>query len=356
MSERISNEAVWDICSHTEIIRNNYVRVANLAVKFEEVPDCSMQELGQDRQSLDRSIDALSSRLYSAFYIGRQTEPPVHKQMDQKPSSSADEFEIADFIEQLKDANGRSENWDHGWEIYYLGTDGRVCVKRGDQSRIAWAGTYLLESWQGAGAKIGDRVKLKVFPFIEAPLDSFFHTFGKTLSDQFDDYQMLRFYFNIKRQSAVPLLRFIAQQFNHYAVPYHFKTLADRAVYDRADAAVLYVASRYYSIVASILADLPALLGDGLKSGVPMFTKIWSPGIGVAHDPGNGASFGLHRCRLLASALFDAWLQQKNNEQEKYAFVEKYFDDAGLKLQAPYLNPGQFDIFEQPFFLGGLCR
>ena len=301
-------------------------------------------------------LDTLTGRIYKGFYIrpelGRENQPYSSEWATR--TSDSIQTDIADLVAQLKIANGTHPSWDPGWEIYHFGNDGRAYVKRADQSRIAWAGTYMLDNWMGASAKVGDIVKLKVFPYTEAPLDSFFHTFGATLSDQFDEYKLLRFYFNIESSTVVALLRFLSQQLNHYYVPYHFKALADPATYGRADAAVLYVASCHYQIVAYLLTRLPDILGDGLRSGVPMFTREFARGIGAAQDPGKGASFGMHRCGLVALAFLKANANGIYNCDGKMALIEQCFSDVGIDLNTPYLNSGEFDLFAQPLFVGGV--
>ncbi len=48
----------------------------------------------------------------------------------------------------------------------------------------------------------------------------FYFSFGNALSDQFDDYALLRFYFNVKAEGAADLLHRVSSRFNHYAIPY----------------------------------------------------------------------------------------------------------------------------------------
>jgi hypothetical protein len=48
-----------------------------------------------------------------------------------------------------------------------------------------------------------------------------------------------------------------------------------------------------------------------MRPGTPVFTKFLAPGLGLAEDPGQGDSFGQHRCRLLADAMILAYEQGK---------------------------------------------
>ena len=348
---------VLHVIQSTQIMNSNRVLIAGREMMLDQIPDLPIEECQQNPEVIADGVEALCARLYKIFYI-RQTITDQDGQVsDDKTAVNGETNHVADnLVEQLKAANGTAEAWDPGWEVYHFGSDGRAYVKKADQSRIAWAGTYMLESWMGVGAKIGDTVKLKVFPYTEAPLESFFHTFGASLADQFDEYKLLRFYFNVKVYAVVDLLKFLSQRLNHYKVPYHFKALADPASYDRSDAAVLYVASCHYQIVVSLLSELPMKLGTGLREAVPMLTKAWAPGIGVAQDPGYGASFGMHRCRLIAAALFDAWLKQVDSVEDKLVLVEQVFLKQGHSLDAPYLNSGEFDLFAQTIFTGGVRR
>lgn len=348
MLENQYRRDVLHIIQRTQILSSNRVLIAGSEMLLDQIPDMSIRECQQSPEVVVNVIEALCARLYKIFYIRQTTD---ETKVNEKTNQVED-----NLIEQLKVANGTAEAWDPGWEVYHFGSDGRAYVKRGDQSRIAWAGTYMLENWMGAGAKIGDIVRLKIFPYTQAPLESFFHTFGASLADQFDEYKLLRFYFNVKAYAVVDLLKFLSQQLNHYKVPYHFKALADPASYDRSDAAVLYVASCHYQIVSSLLSELPMKLDNGLRDEVPMLTKAWATGIGVAQDPGHGASFGMHRCRLIAVALFDAWITQVDSVEDKLALVEHGFLKQGLSLDKPYLNSGEFDLFAQSNFKGGVQR
>jgi hypothetical protein len=85
-----------------------------------------------------------------------------------------------------------------------------------------------------------------------------------------------------------------------------------------------------------------------------MFTREFARGIGAAQDPGKGASFGMHRCGLVALALLKANANGIFNCDGKMALIEQCFSDVGIDLNTPYLNSGEFDLFAQPLFVGGV--
>jgi hypothetical protein len=116
----------------------------------------------------------------------------------------------------------------------------------------------------------------------------------------------------------------------------------------------LYVAKRYYSMVATLIKDLRASLGDKLRPATPMFSQVLTDGIGVAEEPGTGESFGMHRCRLVAEGIVDAWLAGQQTQAARHNAVHKRFALNGIDMLTPYLNHRSVNLFATPQFTGGL--
>ena len=91
---------------------------------------------------------------------------------------------------------------------------------------------------------------------------------------------------------------------NAAGFPFQAKVLSDPAAYIRADAGVIYIRRRDFPRVAEIIARVHDSVGQGLHVDVPLFTKQLADGLGIAEDPTDGSSFGEHRCRLVAEALW----------------------------------------------------
>lgn len=254
----------------------------------------------------------------------------------------------------LMQANQTQDRWDPGWSIYHLGGDGRIAIQKGDRSRMAVIGEYASNKAPGMLPQTGDQVNLRVCPGSADMQQGFYFSFGATLSDQFDDCALVRFYFNVEAGGAAELLRAVSSRFNHYAVPYRFKTLSDAALYKRADAAVLYVAKRYFNIAAALLIDLHGRLAVPLRQQTPMFCRTLRPGIGMAEEPGTGESFGMNRCRLVAESIVDAWLGGAESVEARMNAVRKRFDAAGIALERPYLNARSVDMPAEAAFAGGV--
>ena len=284
--------------------------------------------------------EAICASLYSMYYVrDHATEPLLPSQ---------------NLIQALSLANQTQDRWDAGWSIYQQSPDGRIMVQKGERSRTAVVGEYAANKWPGMAPVIGEQVNLRVYPGSADAQQGFYYAFGSHLSDQFDEYELLRFYFNIQAHAAAELLQELTTQLNRYELPFRFKTLIDAAAYRRADAAVLYVAKRYYAIVAALVKDVQASLGNKLRPATPMFSKTFADGVGVAEEPGTGESFGMHRCRLVAEGMVDAWLAGGQDVSARSVAVQKRFAGNGIDLRTPYLNQHSVNLFETTIFTGGV--
>ena len=109
---------------------------------------------------------------------------------------------------------------------------------------------------------------------------------------------------------------------------------------------VLYVARRYFPLTTRIVQDMPEAISGALRAPVPWFARTLQPGIGMAEDPGNSESFGMHRCRLVAEGITDAWRQGDQSQSGRIRAVEARFAMNGMKVDRPHLNAGSVDWFE----------
>jgi len=171
-----------------------------------------------------------------------------------------------------------------------------------------------------------------------------YFVFGETLPDQFDDFDMVRFYFHAHHDASPILVGHMTEHLNRYQVPFHMKCQKYPVNYDRKDACVVYLARRYFDIAAYVVADLPESYTSRLNPTEPLFCKALQPGIGLAEDPRHGQSFGLHRCNLLAEGILDAWKQKRQTGAACLDAVKQRFSVNSLDFDRPYLNPGSIDF------------
>jgi len=176
----------------------------------------------------------------------------------------------------------------------------------------------------------------------------FYFAFGETLADQQDEGRFVRFYWNVRESGILELTRGVTTVLNRFQVSFRFKCLTRAGAYERSDAAVLYVTRRSYPVVAELLPEVYRSVAPSLRKETPLFAKPLAAGLGLAEDPGNDESFGSHRCRLVAEALWEAHAQQQPTVEARLASIQRHFERNGLTLDAPHLNRGSFDVYDWP--------
>jgi HopA1 effector protein family len=281
---------------------------------------------------------AIQSMLYDRAYAHRLGDRRTH------PGGPPEEDPV--FASRLAAANTGRERWDQGWVIRQFGANGRIFVRKGERERTALPGTYQSDGKPGTALQIGTSISLHV------PRESFdaqpgyYFALGETLDELAEQLSLVRFYFNCSAESAVALVAALTSALNRFQVPFQLKTLISPVLYDRTDSAVLYIAARYFCITSRIIKLVCERMAFG--PSVPLFAKRLWPGIAVAVDPGAGESFGLHRCRLAAEGIIDAWRDGREDVSARVAAVAARFAAADLDLTRPYLGPGWVDLFAPP--------
>jgi len=106
-------------------------------------------------------------------------------------------------------------------------------------------------------------------------------------------------------------------------------------LYVRSDAAVLYLDKKHVPVVSILLKSVLAELKDDLNEEIPLFTKKLYKGVGFAEDPGKGMSFGVSRSQVIAEALVEAFLSEK---QDVLAHVLTTLERKGFLIESMYLN------------------
>jgi hypothetical protein len=257
-------------------------------------------------------------------------------------ASVADEAD-ADFIARLSNANQGQPRWDPFWKIYRISQENEIQVQKGDVHRRAVPGEYSFNAGPHVQPREQQLVSLQVLTESVLYQPHFYFCFGEELSDRFDDFHCVRFYFNIESPDAVRLIEFLTRELNRFQIPFRLKCPTSPNGYDRTDAAVLYVASRWLQMTSQIVARLVDVLPN-LASAVPLFTRTLFPGIGFAEDPGEDRSFGETRCGLVAQGICNAWLQTPEPTDDEFlSAIQSEFEASGISLQQPWLNPGSID-------------
>jgi len=248
------------------------------------------------------------------------------------------------FVAVLSQRNESRSRWEAGWVIYAVAPNSQVSLMKGDRQRSAMPGEFISNAPPGAPLQAGGVVTVVAPRESAVAQPGFYFAFGRTLSDVWDESMLLRFYFHATSEIAADLLGYLTRALNRYQVPFRLKTLNHPSLYGRADALVLYLARRYYDVVVRVVRQMPEPIRDALDPSVPLFTREIQRGVGLAEEPGTGESFGMHRCRLTAEGVVNAWTQGDQSTDGRLRAIARQFESAGFDLRRPHLNPGSVDF------------
>jgi hypothetical protein len=279
----------------------------------------------------------LQTRLYGDFYCKGSAAPSEEERLIPRQTPATP------FIAALSAANTGTGAREGGWNV--LGVDGDVVTVERDglRVRVSREDTYVCA---GETLSVG-QVRSVRFPKELLKLSPGFYLALGNEGLVFEPGRVLvRFYFNLRAENAPTLIRRITEQLNGDQIAFRFKVVNNPMQYERCDAGVLYVQRADYQQVLAAVRDILAELGPKLKKATPAFTKVLSPGLGLAEDPGvAGESFGMDRCRLLAEAIVRIHERGASGATDRLKIVDEVFAEAGLALASPHLNPGSTDEY-----------
>ncbi len=249
-----------------------------------------------------------------------------------------------DLTAALSQANSSRDRWESGWTVAQTLASGQVAARRHGKARLFWPGEFMAA---GAPGPLNSGAQITVFWKRESTglQPGFYFAFGEQSSDHQDERNWIRFYWNVRPGGAAALVRAVTAELNRFETPFRFKLLSNSRLYGRSDAAVLYVARRYYRVASQLLERVPKLLGSELQKDTPLFTKLLAPGLSLAEDPNTGESFGMHRCRLMAEAVMAAHSAGQSTSARRLEALTRRFHEEGLSLEAPYLNARSKDDY-----------
>ena len=330
-------EALKDIISQTEIIDDLEVMIKGKMHQFRqhepiEEHNGDLNSFGNNQPLKGASLrfhfqQFLSSLLYANFYCGNSND--LEKQLP--PKKERDEF-----MQTLSEANTTKTGYDYYWQVYNIDQAGNIFVSKNEYVKQLLPNTYVFSNSSIQKPELKTYVHLIRYKEDKNAQPVFYYLFGEKM--QHSTINLSRIYFNITAQGAPLLVNQVSLLFNKYSIPFSFKCLNHSDLYTRNDSAVLYIEKQYLNIASALLNNIIPVIRPYLKPYVPLFTMMIHPGISFAEDPGNGNSFGMHRCTMLAGALMEIRGQKLKNEQEKLDIVHQYLAAHGLQLNHPYLN------------------
>ena len=307
--------------------------------QIEILPPASFRFAGSSfvEADLAAAIQRLSDQLYERSYCRRSGDAPG---VDGATQDSAN------FEAELSRANASRPHWESGWIVRQASAAGVIAAQKHGITRTFWPGEYVTFEGPGLGPVNGAAVDVFFAAESRRMQSGFYFAFGETVADEPDEASLVRFYWNVRANGACDLVARLTCALNRFQVPFRLKILNDPKLYGRADAAVLFASKRHYQITAGIALETQRDLLPHLGLETALLTKPLAHGLGFAEDPGNGESFGMNRCRMLANAIWRAGESGRASLEERVEAIADEFAAQGVDLERPYLNPGSVDQFE----------
>ena len=294
-----------------------------------------------------RAFPSTSSRVYLLFHLQLQLYNDFYRRGFAAPSipeASRPAIASTFFTKELSAANSGAGCWEDGWEVTGV-EDGTVVVRRRDGLSL-WATAEDVRPSSASVVAVHEKVNVRLPKEFLAISPGFYTALSDRELPPYGPPGLVRFYWNLTAEGAIRFMRDTTTKLNVANLPFRLKALNDPTRYNRCDAVVLYAQKSDYEAVREVLEPIHDQFAQYLKNETPGFTKRLAPGLGFAEDPGDGQSFGLNRCRILAGGMLRAHEEgRRRTAGSRLAVVEEVFREAGLSLDQPFLSPGSEDRY-----------
>jgi len=255
-----------------------------------------------------------------------------------------DELRNRSLGAELSAANCGKGTWEPGWIIQGKEEEGRTPVRK--QQLTLWVTPHQLRS-VGSSLRPGTPCRIRVGKELRELMPGFYVAIGDgdERSQRDDEGRLVRLYFHVGISGAVPFIRIVTAVLNRAGIPFRAKVVNQQEGYPRADAAVVYLDKREYRRAAPLLPAIHGPLAEYLHKEIPLFTKRMADGLGLAEDPEDEQSFGQHRCRIITSGLWNAFVSGHSDDASRLKAVCEALTQSGLNADALYLQPGSVDDY-----------
>ena len=284
-------------------------------------------------------INILQLNFYNNFYC-KGFATPVQSQVTQPPLASTKET----FVNELSEANIGTGYQEDGWLVCSM-SDSNIVVRKNDISFSVDKKDCVLPNTEQL-MRTGISVSIRMPKELRFFSPGFYVALGDKILYRDDDSTIVRFYWNLGPEGAVHFVRDVTSAFNQASLAFRLKMVNHPARFTRCDSTILYIDKSDYVSAREILERIYPKLIPHLKIGTPVFAKPISFGLGIAEDPSSGASFGLHRCKILAEGIVRAFEQNQRTLNEHLETVINCFAENKINLEKPYLNPGSDDNYD----------
>jgi hypothetical protein len=267
-------------------------------------------------------VSCLREELYCSFYC---TGGPVPARWGEPEPPFAD----PQLVDAMSRANTGRGSWEPGWTVERVDDGTAVVTSARLRARVA-AGDC-----QG-DVRPGGAVSVPMPKELPEASPGFYTAIGDAAAPEPPE---VRVYWNVTRMGAPALVSALSTRLNRAGAPFRLKVADHPHRLGRCDAAVLYLHGDVFRAVRSELGQVTAALWSRVEPEIPAFTLELAPGVGLAEAPGDGESFGVRRCALLADAIVQADERGVTDAGERLATVAARFAQDGVDIDAPYLEP-----------------
>lgn len=283
----------------------------------------------------------LSNIMYQVYHC-RKREGAYEKGMAAYHRSSSNSNKSRDFVETLSKANTGHGTWEPGWEVRKIEKNGQLAAYK--DGLTLWISPKQFLLYDDGEMAVGKKGYIAMVKEFRSLLPGFYMANGDAPLDQTPP--LTRIYWNVGSQDAALLLSILTRELNNENIPFQFKILSDPSSFSRMDAGVLYISKRHLEKSRNALRNIYERTKKTFKPETSLFCKRLAPGVSLAEDPKNGESFGQHRTRLLAEAVYQTHEKNILAKEEKFNYVSAYLAKSGVDIRWPYLNSGSVDDYD----------
>jgi class II lanthipeptide synthase len=270
----------------------------------------------------------LGQELYMSFYChGR----PVPSRRGEAAPPRAD----PQLVEALSRANRGRGGWEPGWTVERLDGDQAVVATSRLRVAVALGDCHARDGYARPGAAVSVRMP-KELPALRP---GFFTVVSDAPADLAAAESLVRVYWNVTRTGAPPLVAALTSRLNTERAPFRLKVGDHLFSLDRCDAATLYLPGQEFRALRDPLSEVAATMKAHLQPRIPAFALELAPGVGLSESGGDGESFGVRRCALLAEAIVRSHAEGVTDADARVDAADAHFAAHGVQMDAPYLEP-----------------